>query len=187
MTVEAGIPVTSVERTLIDIVPRLDDRQLERVVVAAERAGRVRWSELQRLLERTPRRPGAGRLRRATIRISPHAIEARSPLEVDFLALCRDAGLPMPQVNVLVAGHLVDFLWLPQRVVVETDGYSFHNDRLAFERDHERTVELTASGYEVHRATYAMLKRDPRSFMELVRCSLANPRASQPGAISTQR
>lgn len=187
VTVEAGIPVTSVERTLMDIASRLGDRQIERVVVAADRAGLLRWPELQRLLERTPRRPGAGRLHRATNRISPHAVDARSPLEIDFLALCRDAGLSMPQVNVLVAGHLVDFVWPSQRVVVETDGYSFHSDRLAFERDHERAVELTAAGYEVHRTTYAMLKRDPGSFIELVRWSLANPRASRSGAISTKR
>src|SRR5689334_1005410 len=100
IVLEAGIPVTSMERTLLDMSARLDERQLERAVVAADRTGRLRWPELDRLLTRTPRRRGAGRLRRVAMRISPNAVEARSPLEVDFLALCRDAGLPEPQVNV---------------------------------------------------------------------------------------
>jgi hypothetical protein len=172
MTIEAGIPVTSIERTLLDIAAGRDERQLEHDVVAADRTGRLRWSELQRLLDRTPRRPGAGRLRRVANQVSPHAVDAKSPTEVDFLALCRKAGLPEPSVNVFASGHLVDFLWSAQRVVVEADSYSYHGDRLAFERDHERTVALAAAGYEVHRATRRMLSRDPDSFMRLVRRSL---------------
>jgi hypothetical protein len=179
MAIEAHIPVTSVERTLMDIAPTLDDRQLERAVVAADRTGRLRWQELQRLLARTPRRPGAGRLRRVVHRVSPHAVDARSPLEVDFLALCRDAGLPPPLINVLVEGHLVDFFWPTERVVVETDSYSYHGDRLAFERDRERTVALVASGYEVHRATRLMLGRNAEPFLGLLRRSLISRRASR--------
>jgi len=187
MTVEAGIPATSIERTLLDMAPRLGDRQLERDVVAADRTGRLRWPELERLLARTPRRPGAGRLRRVANRVSPYAVDAKSPLEVDFLALCRDAGLSSPHVNVLVEGYLVDFFWPVESVVVETDSYSYHGDRSAFERDHERTMALTAAGHVVHRATFAMLNRNPDSFIELIRRSLASRRASRFGAISPER
>jgi hypothetical protein len=186
MTIEAGIPVTSVERTLLDTAAGRDERQLEHDVVAADRTGRLRWPELQCLLDRTPRRPGAGRLRRVVHRVSPHAVDAKSPTEVDFLALCREAGLPEPSVNVFASGHLVDFLWPAQRVVVETDSYTYHGDRLAFERDHERTVALAAAGYEIHRATRQMLSRDPYSFMRLVRRSLLSRRASRLGAISNE-
>lgn len=185
VTVEVEIPVTSVERTLLDIAMNLDDRQMERAVVAADRTGRLRWAELHRLLERTPRRRGAGRLRRVAHRVSPHAADAKSLLEIDFLAICRDAGLPEPSINVLVEGHLVDFLWPAQRVVVETDGYRYHSDRIAFERDRERTVALAAAGYTVLRATYAMLNRNSASFIDLVHRSLGS-RASRLGAISTQ-
>jgi very-short-patch-repair endonuclease len=99
-------------------------------------------------------------------------VEARSPLEVDFLALCREARLPLPGVNVLVNGRLVDFLWAKERVIVETDGYAYHRDRPAFERDHEATIALASAGYVVHRATYRMLKREPDQFMTLVRRAL---------------
>lgn len=186
VTVEAGIPVTSIERTLLDIARGYDDRQLERAVVDADRTGLLRWPRLRLLLDRTPLRPGAGRLQRVASRISPQALDAKSPTEVDFLALCREAGLPEPAVNVLVEGYLVDFLWPAERLVVETDTYTYHGDRLAFEHDHERTVALVAAGYEVHRATRLMLDCAPRPFLRLVGDSLARPRASRLGAISPQ-
>jgi hypothetical protein len=174
-TVEAGIPVTTVERTLLDIAGGLDEHQLERALVAAARSSRLRWPELERVIAEGAGRPGIGRLRQVAEAVDPRAVEARSPLEVDFLALCRYFDLPVPQVNVLVTGVLVDFLWPEERVIVETDGYAYHENRAAFEADHERTVQLQAAGYRVHRATWRMLDRNPGRFMRLVGRSLEVP------------
>lgn len=104
MTEEAGIPVTSVERTLLDMAARLDDRQLERMLVAADRSGRISWPRLGRLLEARRGRKGSGRLRRIAAEVDPEAVEARSGVEIDFLGLCRREKLPPPAVNVLIAG-----------------------------------------------------------------------------------
>jgi hypothetical protein len=172
ITEKDGIPVTSMERALLDISARLDDKQTERALVTADRTRSLRWQELYRLIDRTPRRPGVARLRRAALAVDPVAADTVSPLEIDFLALCRRGGLPTPQVNVQVSDHLVDFLWPNERVVVETDGYAYHADRSAFERDHARTVVLEASGYIVHSATYRMLVDEPDPFLKLVRSSL---------------
>jgi hypothetical protein len=169
---ESGIPATTIERTLLDIAAGLDARRLERAVVAADRSGRLRWPELGRVLAQGKGRAGTALLRRVAMHVDPRAVDAASPLEVDFLALCREAGLPQPSVNVLVGGRLVDFLWPDRRVIVETDGYRYHRDRPAFERDHEATVALTAAGYTVHRATYRMLQRNPAPFLRNVRQSL---------------
>jgi hypothetical protein len=167
-TVEAGIPVTTVERTLLDIAGGLDEQQLERAFVAGVRSRRLRWPELERVIAEGARRPGIGRLRQVAEAVDPRAAETRSTLEVDFLALCRYFDIPLPQVNVLVAGLLVDFLWPGERVIVETDGYAHHSNRAAFEVDHERTVKLQEAGYRVHRATWRMLDRDPGRFMRLL-------------------
>jgi hypothetical protein len=169
---ERGIPATTIERTMLDMAGRLDERQLEQALVAADRSGRVRWPELQVMVRGWRGKKGIARIRRVAMEVDPRAVDARSPLEVEFLALCREFGLPLPQVNVFVEGKLVDFLWAFERVVVETDGYAYHRDRPAFEADHERTIVLTAAGYEVHRATYRMLAWDPDPFMNLVRRSL---------------
>jgi hypothetical protein len=178
VTVEAGIPTTTIERTLLDMAGRLDARELEHALVAADRSGRVRWPDLARLLARGRGRRGVGRLREVAEAIDPRAVETKSPLEVDFLVLCREAGLPTPQVNVMVEGYLVDFLWPDKRLIVETDSWTFHSDRPAFESDHERTVMLTAAGYEVHRATYRMLLLNSDPLLEIVRDALKQRTAS---------
>ncbi len=113
------------------------------------------------MLERRRGRKGIGRLRRIAQEVDPQALETRSVTEIDFLALCREANLSTPSVNVLVEDHLVDFLWSAQKVVVETDSWSHHRDRPTFERDHQTDVDLIAAGYDVHRTTYKMLERDP--------------------------
>ena len=91
---------------------------------------------------------------------------------VDILALWREVDLQTPSVNVLIEGHLVDFLWLPQKVIVETDSWGHHSDPLAFEKDRQTDVELVAAGYDVHRTTYKMLELNPDPFLNNVRCAL---------------
>jgi hypothetical protein len=172
VTVEAGIPVTTPERTLLDLAARLDARQLERAVVAADRARQIRWPELHQVVGEGVGRKGRGLLRRLCGQVDPGAVDARSNPEIDFLALCLAASLPLPQVNVLVEGRLVDVFWPKEELVVEIDSYRYHGDRPAFERDHGSTVALMAAGYKVLRITDRMLEDDPRTFMRLVHGSL---------------
>ena len=177
ITTECGIPVTTIERAMLDMSDCLHEKELERALVAADRSGGINWPRLQRMVSGWRGKRGIGRLRRVAMEVDPRAVDTRSSLEVDFLALCREFAVPLPQVNVLVNGKLVDFLWSAERVIVETDGYAYHRDRPAFENDHERTVALTAVGYEVHRATYRMLTWNPGPFMNLVRRSLRQRKA----------
>lgn len=171
-TVEAGIPVTTPERTALDMAARLDSRQMERLLVAGDRAKRIRWQKLHWVIEEGVGRRGRGMLRRVSLQVSPRAVDARSNPEVDFLALCRETDLPEPEVNVLVEGKLVDFLWPRSRLVIEIDSYRYHGDPLAFERDRIVTVALEAAGYRVLRATDRMLDENPSPFLHLVRNSL---------------
>ena len=141
--------------------------------MAADRAKRVRWPELRQVVEEGVGRKGRGMLRRLCIQVDPRAVDARSNPEVDFLALCREANLPTPAVNVLVEGKLVDFLWPKERLIVEVDSYRYHGDRPTFERDSESTVTLMVAGYKVLRPTDRMLEGNPGVVMRLVRDSLA--------------
>jgi Protein of unknown function (DUF559) len=165
VTVEMGIPVTTPERALLDMAGRLDAKQQERALVEGDKRGCVCWPELQRIVARGRGKKGIGRLRRVALEVDPRAAETFSPMEIDFLALCREFAVPLPQVNVLVEGFLVDFHWPAARVVVETDSYGHHANRPAFEDDRERTVALTTVGHQVHRATYRMLAWNPEPFM----------------------
>lgn len=172
VTVERGIPVAVRERVLLDLAARIDSKRLERAFVQAYKSDEFSWPRLGRIITRRRGCKGVGKLRRIALELDPEALETRSVPEVDFLALCRKIDMATPAVNVLVEGHLVDFLWSKQKVIVETDSWSHHGDPLAFEKDRQRDVELIAAGYDVHRTTYKMLERDPWPFLENVRRAL---------------
>jgi hypothetical protein len=178
LTIEQGIPVTTPERALLDMAPRLDAKQLERALVEGDKSGCVRWPKLQAMVRGWRGKRGIGRLRSVAMEVDPRAVDTIAPSEIDFLALCREFGVPLPQVNVLVEDCLVDFYWPRQRLVVESDSFQHHTNRPTFEDDHERTVKLTAAGYEVHRATWRMLAWNADPFMSLVRASLRKRTAS---------
>jgi AAA ATPase domain len=158
ITKVAGIPVTRIERTAVDMAGRLDQRQMEHFLVEADRAGYLSWPTLWEVLERPGGRKGVGRLQRVAARVDPRTKDTRSPPEVDFLVLCRENDVPIPQVNALVEGHLVDFFWPRERLIVEADSYTFHSDRVSFEHDRESSVALANVGYLVHRVTRRMIE-----------------------------
>jgi very-short-patch-repair endonuclease len=126
-----GIPVTRPKRTLRDL-HRGKSRHL--YLRAVRRALDLRLISDADLRDETER--------------------SRSELERRMLALCRRHGLPTPQVNVQLGSFEVDFLWIDYALVVETDGFRFHRDRVAFESDRSRDAELQALGYRVVRFTH---------------------------------
>lgn len=153
------IPVTSPARTLIDIGAFVSPNQLEHVVADAERRGLVLRAHLIRHLERHRGRRGVATLRAV---LDDEPAFTRSAAERKLLRLVRTASLPSPVTNARVGSHEVDFLWPHQRVIVEVDGYQWHSDRAAFERDRVRDAELQALGYRVVRVTWRQLQREPR-------------------------
>lgn len=153
------IPVTSPARTLIDIGAFVSPNQLEHVVADAERRGLVLRAHLIRHLERHRGRRGVATLRAV---LDDEPAFTRSAAERKLLRLVRTASLPSPVTNARVGSHEVDFLWPHQRVIVDVDGYQWHSDRAAFERDRVRDAELQALGYRVVRVTWRQLQREPR-------------------------
>lgn len=79
--------------------------------------------------------------------------------------LCHEADLPQPLTNVLVNGHLTDFYWPEQRLIVEVDGYGTHGNRTAFENDRRRDQIQFAAGYQVVRITWNQLRNEPLAVM----------------------
>lgn len=178
VTMERGIPIAVLERVLLDLAARTGAKRLERTFVEAYKSGGLSWPRLSRILTCRRGCAGVGKLRRIALEVDPEALETKSVAEIDFLALCRERAIVIPATNVLVEGHLVDFLWTEQRVVVEVDSWSHHGDRVAFEKDRTTDVDLVAAGYDVHRTTYKMLERDPDPFLGNVRRALLSRTAS---------
>jgi very-short-patch-repair endonuclease len=82
----------------------------------------------------------------------------RSKLERTFLKLCRDHGIARPEVNVLIEGYLVDFVWRERRLIVEVDGYRYHRSPRKFESDREQDVVLSTKGWQTLRFTWRQLE-----------------------------
>jgi very-short-patch-repair endonuclease len=159
-TVEDGIPITTVARTLFDFAEVTDDRTLARAFEESDRLGLLEIPALERVCAR-----GVGR--RALLPIRRLIDVARgpeptcSPLEDRLLEFCREHDLPLPQTNVIVLGREADAFWPDARLVVEADSWSFHRHRAAFERDRARDAAMLAAGYRVVRLTHRRLETEP--------------------------
>lgn len=165
----AGIPVTDLSSTLIDLAGSVDERRLRRAVEAAERQRILDLADLRQLVTNSRgRRVGA----LTTMLAAYHDLDTRSELERRFLDLCRRDGLPLPQMNVLVAGLEVDALWPAHKLVVELDGFRFHGTRAAFERDRQRDARLQLAGFRVLRFTWRQLETKPREVARTIRVLL---------------
>jgi very-short-patch-repair endonuclease len=147
VTRRAGIPVTTLSRTLTDLRRHLPQPQFAAALRRAEYLG-------------LPLDP----------RLEPDG--TRSELEARFLQLCRRHRLPQPGVNERVATYVVDFLWPTYRLIVELDGYRAHAGRSAFESDRARDAELKLLGYEVVRFTWRQLGTAPAAVARTVRALL---------------
>jgi very-short-patch-repair endonuclease len=155
------IPVTTPARTLLDLAAWGSGRELEQAVAEARRRGLATTRELLALVGRYPTRHGAPALRRLAERDERPAL-TRSEAEERLLSLIRSAELPNPEVNVPVHGFEVDFLWRDHGLAVEVDGYTYHSDPHAFERDRARDAKLAAHGYRVIRVTWRQIIDSPR-------------------------
>ncbi len=156
LTVQLGIRATGAARSLLDGAPLLvDDR---RVIPDALHSPFVTRRQHADVRARFPLHPGAKLLDPF---LEDGRNPTRSPFEDDFLAFCERYGLPTPLTNVKVAGHTVDALFEPQKLIVELDGWEFHGSRDAFETDRQRDADTLAAGYRTIRITWERLHIRP--------------------------
>jgi hypothetical protein len=120
-TPTSRLPVTTVPITLLDYAATASVSRLRRALAEAEY---LKLLDLDAVVAELGRgRRGSSRLRRALSRHEPRLARTRSGLERLFFAVCESAGLPLPEVNVRIAGMTVDALWRRERVIVEIDGH----------------------------------------------------------------
>ena len=175
VTDHRAIPITTVERTLLDLAGMLAAGPLERAV---ERTVMLRLFDLAALdavLARNPGRKGASALQGIVANLDDEPQLTRSQLEDFFIDLCDAHALPRPETNALVEGLTVDFLWRDRRLIVETDGRATHATPMAFERDRARDARLMVAGYGVVRFTYRQIVREPERVARTLLALLAAP------------
>lgn len=158
VTRQLGVPVTTPERTVLDVAPRLNDKRLTEVVNGARRAGYVHLDALADVLRRNPTHPGTKRLLRF---VEDPKAPTNSLLEDDFLEFAERYGLPAPVTNTYVLGYEIDVLYPEERVIVELDGWEFHRFRSNFESDRNRDADTLAADFVTVRVTKERIRQNP--------------------------
>jgi very-short-patch-repair endonuclease len=178
VTVEEGIPVTTVPRTIFDLAATEPADVVQSMLKEAEH--RNLWDRLSLwdLVERYPRRRGVRRVRVALERLKEEpAGHERSPLEERFAPFLRKHRLSLPRFNDwITAGgktYQVDCHWPELRQIVELDGWGSHKTRTAFREDRARDRRLRVAGYSVTRITWNQLDDEPEAVAADLRALLA--------------
>jgi hypothetical protein len=182
-SIQQGLRVTSPARLLLDMAPRLTDKQLRRAFNKLRLSHNLTEEQLRDVLERFPRHPGAQRLRALA---GMHRGATRSGLEDKFADFCERWGLSEPLVNEKINGREVDAYFPNERLIVEIDGYDVHSGRVSFEDDRDRDAEMLALDLPTVRVTEQRIDNDPEREAERLRRILANRDAAagrrRPGA-----
>ena len=149
------LPVTSVERTMVDACGLVSSAQLERAVKDAVRR---RLTSLPRLARCIDEVPVSGRRKRRPIREVlagriPGYDPGDSDPEADVVELLVRAGYPKPEQNVTVVvdgeTYEIDIAWVDLRSGFEYDSMQFHGDVFAFHRDRKKWRALRRAGWRV--------------------------------------
>jgi very-short-patch-repair endonuclease len=139
-----NIPVTTPACTIVDVAPRLTRDSLEGMIGEADIRGLISPVRLRTAVGRYTRRPGApwviATLDRRAFRLT------RSKLERLFIPIAVRAGYPVPLTRQWVNGYEVDFYWPDLRLVVETDGLTYHRTAAQQAADLVRDQTHFASG-----------------------------------------
>ncbi len=167
-----GIPITTPDRTILDIGLAVSPRELEQAVAEAQRRRLANRGALLSLIARHRGRAGT-RVLRTLLEDNEGPALTRSQAEERLLALLRKAQLPAPDVNVRLGPYEVDFVWREAGLAVEVDGFAFHGDRAAFEADRRRDAELAARGFNVIRVTWRQLVDEPKATLVRIGQALA--------------
>jgi Protein of unknown function (DUF559) len=152
-----GLPVTTVARTLLDFAAVAPVGRLRQAVAEADYLRLPDVDAIDAVAGRG--RAGSAALGDVLRAYRPQYARTVSPLEDLLLDLCQAHAIPLPEVNVMVAGYKVDALWSGRRLVAEVDGEAAHGTRARLERDRDRDLALRAAGYRVLRYTWRQVSQ----------------------------
>lgn len=180
-TVEEGIPVTSVHRTIVDLAATVSVDDVVAMVKEAEYLNRWDKLSLWDLLGRYPGKRGSRKVRAALGRITEEPPgRKRSKLEERFAPFLRRYRLPLPRFNDLISlddrSYEVDCHWAGTGQIVELDGWEGHSSRSAFQDDRARDRALRVAGYSVIHITWKQLDDEPEAIASDLRLVLPGDR-----------
>jgi hypothetical protein len=164
-TVIEGIPVTTPERTLLDLGAVCHESIVEMALDAAEKRELITLKSVRAAVLRLGRsgRNGVGPLRRLVDARSPDRKPTESEMETLMLQVIRRNGLPEPvtQYEIRRAGRFVarvDAAYPQWHIAIEYDSYKHHTGQKAIDRDNDRRNKVIGAGWLPISATAADLR-----------------------------
>jgi very-short-patch-repair endonuclease len=156
-----AIRTTTPARTIFDIAGRLDDDQLARIYANAVISKYLHEAQLVELLRRqNPRHRTISRFTPLIKTASP-AGPTRSDWERVLPKFCRDHDLPVPEMPYRMGRHTVDAYFPNEGLILELDGWDFHQSRHAFETDRDRDADSLLLGHPTLRVTWDRIHKTP--------------------------
>jgi very-short-patch-repair endonuclease len=170
-----GLPVTTVERVLLDLAVARDLTPLKRAWEGAQREGLLDVDKVIELIGNSPGR----RVKplKALIAAAVDAPDTRSEFEDLFTDFLVKYGLPIAHRNVVIEGYIVDAHFPGTGLIIELDGERWHWNRR--EEDVERDADLHLADYRVYRVTWHALTRKPDMVAAKIRRFLEQTRRPQ--------
>lgn len=184
-----GIPVTGVERSLLEAGSVVPAVVIEKAFSSAWRRGLTTPTKCELYLDH---HGGKGRRGTTTLRevVALYSGTARAPGsdgEVAFLQELRRAGIEEPVRQFVVDLGLgekatVDFAWPERRKLIEFVGLESHANSRAHAADTLREDDIiTATGWELRRFAPETLRRQPEEVARRVHRFLCGSPAHLPG------
>jgi len=171
-----AIPTTGYARTLFDlgavIHPLRAERALDTCLARKWVTLPALWTVLFDLAEHG--RAGTVLMRELLMARGPGYVPPASEIEAEVLAIIRAARLPEPDREIDLGdgdGWIgrVEFVWRPQRGLLEVDGDWWHTSLTDRRHDAARDERFDAEGWTVERVPYDVVKNDPNEVVKRVR------------------
>jgi very-short-patch-repair endonuclease len=162
-----GLPITTPERTLADLWPRLDEKDQAKTLRNALRLKLLTLPSLNDHLSQASARQRPHSLTRRLARYEHLQLHrCRSDAEALAVVILADAKIAPPDINVRIAREEADLSWPDRRLIVEIDGGSFHQDKL---EDARKTAIWRAAGWHVRRIAAQIVYDDPNQLIRAAR------------------
>ena len=171
-----GIPLTSPARTLVDLARARDRDRLEAAIGEADKRGVITPEALRGTLGDFPGVHGAGFLRHVLDRRT--FVLTHTQLERYFLPIARRVGLGKPEGQQWINGYRVDFHWPDLRLIIETDGLTYHRTPAQQAKDLVRTNKHFTTGCWPLRFTHEQVRYEPAYVEQALKDMLCRIRPS---------
>ena len=175
-----GLPVTSPERTIIDLAAGMSDGRLDFVLDRALSSGIVDLTKLSEVFSGLGRRgkPGTTRVRRLIEQREGKYTPADSVLESRLVHLIHVSGLPLPDSQfrppwLVPTNGRVDFAYTERHLIIEADSRKWHLLMKSFEIDRHRDNQAQLAGWRILRFTWQDITERSDYVVSAIRAALS--------------